>query len=112
MVSGQASFEDRADFENADRGLIATLTPGVIKNQDGRVVWDADAYRFLDGDCPGTASPSLWRQGQLTLTKPQLLGMLATHTLDGIDTQGDPQALQQLLGLLDTSDKQFAIVTP
>ena len=65
MVSGQASFEDRTDFENAGRGLIATLTPGVIKAQDGRVVWDADAYRFLDGDCPGTASPSLWRQGQL-----------------------------------------------
>ncbi|HXL88744.1 MAG TPA: MBL fold metallo-hydrolase, partial [Streptosporangiaceae bacterium] len=64
-MSGQASFEDRTDFENAGRGLIATLTPGVIKAQDGRVVWDADAYRFLDGDCPGTASPSLWRQGQL-----------------------------------------------
>jgi alkyl sulfatase BDS1-like metallo-beta-lactamase superfamily hydrolase len=37
-VSGQASFEDRTDFENADRGLIATLTPGVVKGQDGQVV--------------------------------------------------------------------------
>jgi len=65
QVSGQPSFEDRTDFENADRGLVATLNPGVIKDGKGRVVWDADAYRFLDGDCPDTASPSLWRQGQL-----------------------------------------------
>jgi len=38
--------------------------------------------------------------------------MLATQSLDGIDTEGDPQALQQLLAVLDTPDKQFAIVTP
>ena len=29
------------------------------------VVWDNDAYAFLDADCPPTAHPSLWRQGQL-----------------------------------------------
>jgi alkyl sulfatase BDS1-like metallo-beta-lactamase superfamily hydrolase len=48
----------------------------------------------------------------LTLTKPQLLGMLAGNGLDGIQTQGDPGALHQLLGLLDTPDPGFAIVTP
>ena len=32
---------------------------------DGRVVWDNDAYAFLDDDCPDTANPSLWRQSQL-----------------------------------------------
>ena len=32
---------------------------------DGRVVWDLDAYGFLDGPAPDTANPSLWRQGQL-----------------------------------------------
>lgn len=48
----------------------------------------------------------------LTLTKPQLLGMLAGNGLDGIQTAGDLDALQQLLGLLDTPDPGFAIVTP
>jgi alkyl sulfatase BDS1-like metallo-beta-lactamase superfamily hydrolase len=58
-------FEDRSDFENADRGFIAKLDPGTVKSQDGRVVWDIDSYAFLSGDCPDTANPSLWRQGQL-----------------------------------------------
>jgi alkyl sulfatase BDS1-like metallo-beta-lactamase superfamily hydrolase len=64
-VSGLPSFQDRTDVEDADRGFVAALTPGVIKDKDGRVVWDGDAYRFLDGDCPDTANPSLWRQSQL-----------------------------------------------
>ena len=58
-------FHDRTDFDDADRGLIAELDPGVITNEAGRVVWDVDAYDFLDADCPDTAHPSLWRQGQL-----------------------------------------------
>ena len=48
----------------------------------------------------------------LTLTKPQLLGMLAGHGLDNIQAAGDQGALQRLLGLLDTADPGFAIVTP
>ncbi|MFB4284430.1 MULTISPECIES: alkyl/aryl-sulfatase [unclassified Nonomuraea] len=58
-------FHDRADFDNAERGFIAKLTPAVIKAADGRVVWDNDSYDFLQGDCPETAHPSLWRQAQL-----------------------------------------------
>ncbi len=58
-------FGDRTDFENADRGLIAKLVPAVVRAADGRVVWDNDAYDFLDADCPPTVSPSLWRQAQL-----------------------------------------------
>ncbi|MFC5831225.1 alkyl/aryl-sulfatase [Nonomuraea insulae] len=58
-------FHDRGDFEDADRGFIAKLTPAVIKTMDGRVVWDNDSYDFLQGDCPATAHPSLWRQGAL-----------------------------------------------
>ncbi|MEU9828441.1 alkyl/aryl-sulfatase [Micromonospora chersina] len=58
-------FGDRTDFDNADRGFVAALTPGVVTAADGRVVWDADAWSFLDGECPDTANPSLWRQSQL-----------------------------------------------
>ncbi len=58
-------FDDRADFEDADRGLIGALDPAVVKDATGRVVWDNDAFDFLQGDCPATANPSLWRQSQL-----------------------------------------------
>ena len=37
----------------------------MVTADDGRVIWDNDAYAFLDGDCPDTANPSLWRQSQL-----------------------------------------------
>jgi alkyl sulfatase BDS1-like metallo-beta-lactamase superfamily hydrolase len=58
-------FADRQDFEDADRGLIGSLQPCVVHADDGRVVWDNDSFSFLDGECPETANPSLWRQGQL-----------------------------------------------
>ena len=62
-----ADFADQADFENANRGLIARLEPGVVTAADGQVVYDADAFtRALAGDCPETVHPSLWRQSQLT----------------------------------------------
>ena len=61
-----ADFSDRADFANSDRGFIGTLEPMVIKAADGRVVWDMDSWGFLDGACPDTVNPSLWRQAQLT----------------------------------------------
>ncbi len=48
----------------------------------------------------------------LTLTKAQLLGMLAGHGLEGIQAAGDLSVLRRLLGLLDTPDPGFAIVTP
>jgi len=58
-------FHDRTDFEDADRGFIGAFEPCVISDASGRVVWDNDAYDFLRGECPDTAHPSLWRQGQL-----------------------------------------------
>ena len=58
-------FHDRTDFEDADRGFLGALDPGVVTDSDGRVVWDNDAYGFLRSECPDTAHPSLWRQGQL-----------------------------------------------
>ncbi|MFI7340674.1 alkyl/aryl-sulfatase [Streptomyces sp. NPDC050085] len=63
---GDVNFDDTTDFTNADKGFIAALTPGVVKNSDGKVVWDNDAYDFLKkGDESGTVSKSLWRQSQL-----------------------------------------------
>lgn len=59
------SFSDRSDFDDADRGFVAALDPATISGPDGTTVWDGDAYRFLDSECPDTANPSLWRQGRL-----------------------------------------------
>jgi linear primary-alkylsulfatase len=60
------SFEDRTDFDDADRGFIASLEPGVIHGEDGRVVFDIDAFGFLSQEePPDTVNPSLWRQSQL-----------------------------------------------
>ncbi|MFM9615700.1 alkyl/aryl-sulfatase [Streptomyces niveiscabiei] len=59
------AWDDRQDFEDADRGLVARLEPAVVRDAQGRVVWDADAYGFLDAPCPPTAHPSLWRQSGL-----------------------------------------------
>jgi alkyl sulfatase BDS1-like metallo-beta-lactamase superfamily hydrolase len=58
--------DDTTDFDNADRGFIAALSPCVIKAADGRVVWDNDAYSFLGGPAPTSVHPSLWRQSTLT----------------------------------------------
>ncbi|MGV9884688.1 alkyl/aryl-sulfatase [Streptomyces sp. NPDC003006] len=65
LSGGEGRNEDRGDFESADRGFIAALVPGVVRNAKGQVVWDADAYGFLEGDAPKTADKSLWRQSQL-----------------------------------------------
>ena len=61
-------FADAQDFDDARRGLVGSLSDGVIRATDGRVVWDAEAYSFLDEECPATVNPSLWRQSRLNRT--------------------------------------------
>ncbi|KAF5536308.1 hypothetical protein FMEXI_10403 [Fusarium mexicanum] len=55
-------FGEKADFVNAERGLKGRMKHNIVKNADGKVVWNNDAYRFLDHDAPDSANPSLWRQ--------------------------------------------------
>ncbi|KAJ5648553.1 hypothetical protein N7490_004925 [Penicillium lividum] len=57
------------DFQNATRGFLGTLEPGIIKTLSGETVWNNNAYEFLENDqqCPPTVHPKLWRQGQLTV---------------------------------------------
>ncbi|KAJ5160496.1 beta-lactamase-like protein [Penicillium canariense] len=61
----QPSFTDTTDIDNAKRGFIDALEPCIIRSSGGRVVWNNDEYDFLTGECPPTANPKLWRQGQL-----------------------------------------------
>lgn len=58
-------FDDSQDFADAERGFVAALAPGIVKNDAGEVIWDSDGYAFLDEDCPATVNPSLWRQSKL-----------------------------------------------
>ena len=58
-------FGDEQDLEDARRGFIAALEPGVVENDAGHVVWDSDSYSFLDQEGPPTVHPSLWRQSKL-----------------------------------------------
>jgi linear primary-alkylsulfatase len=59
-------FGDRRDFEDAQRGFLGALQSCVVRNADGRIVWDNDSYSFLEDDAPpATVNPSLWRQSQL-----------------------------------------------
>ncbi|WP_433593061.1 alkyl/aryl-sulfatase [Nocardia sp. CA-145437] len=57
---------DRTDFDNAERGFIARLIPGVIPAKNGGTAYDADSFDFLKGEGSDTVPPSLWRQSQLT----------------------------------------------
>src|SRR5580692_4857789 len=58
-----------SDFERATRGMIAPGTPRQVPGRLGQVLWDLDAYAFLDDPAtiepPSTVNPSLWRQGRL-----------------------------------------------
>lgn len=57
---------DRLDEEDAGRGFVAPLSPGVITASDGRTVYDADAYGFLAGPPAASVHPSLWQHSRLT----------------------------------------------
>jgi alkyl sulfatase BDS1-like metallo-beta-lactamase superfamily hydrolase len=63
-------FQDIRDFEEAKRGFIAPLSDkGVIKNEQGRPVWDMSRFLFITEGTPApdTVNPSLWRQSQLNM---------------------------------------------
>lgn len=69
-VIDELPFEDTEDFEQSNRGFIAKIPGLQVKNQQGRVIWDTQAYEFMgssvDGtDAPASVNPSLWRQAKL-----------------------------------------------
>jgi alkyl sulfatase BDS1-like metallo-beta-lactamase superfamily hydrolase len=76
---------DRQDFDDATRGFIARRTERQITDTTGRVVWDLDAYGFLDGPPAETANPSLWRQGQLLIQDGLFEVVPGIYQLRGFD---------------------------
>ncbi|WP_411913891.1 alkyl/aryl-sulfatase [Vibrio parahaemolyticus] len=70
QVKADLPFNDKKDFENAQKGFIAKQDVVTIKNDNGDVVWDLEAYKkyiSLDKPSPNTVNPSLWRNTQLNM---------------------------------------------
>ena len=63
-------FNDKKDFENAQKGFIAKPDVVTITSADGKPVWDLEEYKkyiSLDKASPDTVNPSLWRNAQLNM---------------------------------------------
>lgn len=59
-------FDNKADFENASRGFIATWPEKTIKDAQDNVVWDFSKFDFIDQNKEvQTINPSLLRQAKL-----------------------------------------------
>ncbi|MDL0432287.1 alkyl sulfatase dimerization domain-containing protein [Marinobacter sp. TBZ242] len=68
QVLEQRPFDNRDDFENARRGLIAQDAELVVDSVNGGEIWNMQDYAFIDSDgenAPSSVNPSLWRQAAL-----------------------------------------------
>lgn len=66
------SFADAQDFEDASRGLVATLPePVIIKGTGDYPAWNLQQFAFVSGgpenNAPPTVNPSLWRNAKLNM---------------------------------------------
>jgi alkyl sulfatase BDS1-like metallo-beta-lactamase superfamily hydrolase len=64
-VGSALPLGEMQDFEDAQRGFIATDVPLKVAGAAGTTAWDFEAYAFVTGDAPPTVNPSLWRQAKL-----------------------------------------------
>ena len=64
-VAERLPLGKQSDFEAATRGKVANVPEGGIMAPNGSKAWDIADFEFLNGDCPDTVNPSLWRMGQL-----------------------------------------------
>ncbi|MFJ8806408.1 alkyl/aryl-sulfatase [Streptomyces sp. NPDC102490] len=105
---------------------VGQLVDGLAVRVDGPAAWSlrltldwhiGDAYwhlRLANGVLTWTsdASPAPDAALTMTMTKAQLLALLAGQGTDGITMTGDGSQLTQLLSVLDTPDRRFPVVTP
>ncbi len=84
-VQSSMPFGDTTDFADTDRGFIAKLEPGIIKDTKGNTVWDDDSYGFLQGSCPNSVNPSLWRQSQLVVKQGLYEVVPGIYQIRGLD---------------------------
>ncbi|WP_067713835.1 alkyl/aryl-sulfatase [Nocardia yamanashiensis] len=78
-------FANTTDQQDADRGFIAKLEPGIIKDDKGNTVWDDESYGFLQGSCPSSVHPSLWRQSGLVVKQGLYEVVPGIYQIRGLD---------------------------
>lgn len=126
----QYAMEDRRDFADADRGLIAPF-PDRLYAADGRVIFDAARFDYLadDAPAPDTVNPSLWRQSQLIrrgglykvvdgiyqVRNNDIANLTVVEGADGlvvVDCMASVEAATQAMGMIreHVSDKPVAAV--
>jgi alkyl sulfatase BDS1-like metallo-beta-lactamase superfamily hydrolase len=69
-VAASLPFNDKADFEDAQRGLKFRPPTLTITNDQGVSVWDLEEYKaFISPEkpAPESVNPSLWRNAQLNM---------------------------------------------
>ena len=64
-VKTELNFNDRQDYEDANRGFIASIDGNAVLDKEGKVSYSVEEWDFLKSNTPQTANPSLWRQSQL-----------------------------------------------
>ncbi|MER5768621.1 alkyl/aryl-sulfatase [Streptomyces sp. NPDC001985] len=85
-TSPELDWDDTTDQEDVTRGLIEKLTPCVIRNDAGRVVWDNDRWDFLNTqECPDSVHPSLWRQSRLNTAQGLFEVVPGIYQVRGLD---------------------------
>ncbi|WP_199552822.1 alkyl/aryl-sulfatase [Streptomyces sp. N35] len=105
---------------------VGQLIDSMAVRVNGPKAWDVsltvdwhigDTYwhlRLANGLLTWTTSAAAAKDAGLTMTmtKPQLLALLAGKGTAGITMTGDPALLKRLLSVLDAPDPDFPIVTP
>lgn len=85
-LAARLPFEDTADFEAAQRGLIAPVPGGAVRTAGGTVLWNLGEYGFIDGElAPTTVNPSLWRIARLNLANGLFKVTERLYQLRGFD---------------------------
>jgi alkyl sulfatase BDS1-like metallo-beta-lactamase superfamily hydrolase len=119
---------NRRQLSRNGNGLTITqLFDSLAIRIDGKRAWDSAAsirwhfsdtgetYRMELSNGVLTHHPTTRAKDAdlaITLTKPQLLGMLAGAGTNGVQFDGDPKIFSMIASLTDQPDPNFAIVTP
>ncbi|MGQ1840083.1 alkyl/aryl-sulfatase [Kocuria turfanensis] len=84
-LTASLPWHDDQDLADAARGFLGAVEPGVVRDAEGRVVWDNDSYAFLAGDAPPTVHPSLWRQSRLNAMQGLFEVVPGLYQVRGLD---------------------------
>lgn len=85
-VLDELPFAERADFEDAARGFIATLPDATVSRDNGAIVWSQKQYAFIgDNPAPDSVNPSLWRIASLNARHGLFRVTDGVYQLRGLD---------------------------